>query len=264
MSGNLETTAPAFTKNTSANISLENLLLINLNQFSYDLAPRLQQKNNDRHQTYIERDKSKIDNIEKTFQPVLTELREKEFPLTTKKLLLAIAASLKKQTISRQFPTNKQHFDVVSSSDNTKTFSTIFHWFWPSIPKLNKIFQFIEANYNQHITLSVLATEVGYSENYLCNLVKSKTARTIHKWIVERRMLLARYELLTTNKTVTKIAETVGYEDPGHFMRQFRKTHNTSPKMWRNIRRAQKCIHPFNKCPLIGMQIVKTATSTEG
>ena len=103
MSGNLQTIVPAFTKNTSANLSLENLLLINLNQFSYDLAEGLEQKNNGQHSTYIDRDKGEIDNIEKMLQPVFTKLREKESSLTAKELLLAIASCLKKQNIERQF-----------------------------------------------------------------------------------------------------------------------------------------------------------------
>ena len=257
MSGNLQAIAPVFTKNTSVNLSLDNPILINLNQFSYDLAERLQEKNNPQHSTYIDRDKGEIDNIEKMFQPVFTKLREKKSSLTAKELLSAIASCLKKQTIEGQSLINEQNLDVISSSSNTKTLSTISHWFWPKIPQLATVFKFIEANYNQQIGISDIAKEIGYSEAYLCSIVKSKTDRTIHKWIVERRMIRARYELLTTNKTVTKIAETVGYEDTSYFIRQFRKLHNTSPKVWRNIRRTQKCIHPFNKCPLIGMQIVK-------
>ena len=245
MSDNLQTIAPAFTKNTSANFSLDNPILINLNQFSYDLAEGLQQKNNGQHSIYIDRDKSEIDNIEKMFQPVFIKLGEKESSLTTKELLLAIAACLKKQTIEGQSLINEQNLDVISLSSNTKTLSTISHWFWPKIPQLAKVFQFIEANYNQKITLSDLAREVGYSETYLCSLVKSKTARTIHKWIVERRMIRARYELLTTNKTVTKIAATVGYEDTGNFINQFRKLHNKTPKVWRNMRDTQELFSPI-------------------
>ncbi len=257
MSGNLATINSAITKNTSSALSLPNLFLVNLKQFSYDLANQLQQKNSTQHLASGSQYERQIDDIEKMFQPVFTKLQEKESPLTAQELLLAIAACLKKQTIEGQFLSNKGNLDVISSSGKTKTSSTISHWFWPSIPKLDKVFQFIEANYNQQISLSNLATEIGYSEAYLCTLVKSQTGRTIHNWIVERRMIQARYELLTTDKTVTKIAETVGYEDTGNFINQFRRFHNKTPKVWRNIRRTQRCIHPFNRCALIGMQIIK-------
>ena len=144
-----------------------------------------------------------------------------------------------------QFLSNKGNIDVISSSTNTKTFATISDWFWPKIPKLDKVFQFIEANYNQQISLSNIANEIGYSEAYLCTLVKSKTGRTIHNWIVERRMIQARHELLKTDKTVTKIAATVGYEDTGNFINQFRKLHNKTPKVWRNMRHTQALSSPI-------------------
>lgn len=169
-------------------------------------------------------------------QPIFTKLREKESPLTAKELLLAVVACLKKQNIEGQFLSNKGNIDVISSSTNTKTLATISDWFWPKIPKLDKVFKFIEANYNQQISLSKIANEIGYSEAYLCTLFKNKTGRTIHTWIVERRMIQARHELLTTDKTVTKIAATVGYEDTGNFINQFRKIHKKTPKVWRNMR----------------------------
>ncbi len=109
------------------------------------------------------------------------------------------------------------------------------HWFWPSISHLNQVFDFIEANYGQHITVYDVAQAVGYSIAYLSNLVKSKTGRTIHNWIVERRMAEARALLLKTDQPINQIAAAVGYPDPGHFIRQFRKLYSVPPKEWRNI-----------------------------
>lgn len=257
MSNNSAANTLSLNEKVSANLLLENLLLVNLKQLSYDLANQLQEKNSERHSDCISQDQDEIHTIEKTFQPVFSQLREQESLFTAKELLSAIAVCLKKQSNEQRSPTNEQNLDVIYSSGSTKTLSTITRWFWPKIPQLVAVFQFIETNYNRQISISDVASEVGYSETYLCSLVKTKTHRTIHKWIVERRMLRARYDLLTTNKTVTKIAETVGYEDTGHFIRQFRKLHNISPKVWRSIRRTQNCIHPFNRCALIGMKIVK-------
>ena len=121
MSDNLQTIAPVLTKNTSANLSLDNPILINLNQFSYDLAEGLQQKNNGQHSIYIDRDKSEIDNIEKMFQPVFIKLGEKESSLTTKELLLAIAACLKKQTIEGQSLINEQNLGVAEFRDEAES-----------------------------------------------------------------------------------------------------------------------------------------------
>ncbi|WP_138506914.1 helix-turn-helix domain-containing protein [Nostoc sp. PA-18-2419] len=114
--------------------------------------------------------------------------------------------------------------------------------FWPSISHVNQVFDFIEANYSQHITVYDVAQAVGYSTAYLSNQVKSKTGRTIHNWIVERRMTEARALLLKTDQAVNQIAAAVGYPDPGHFIRQFRQLYSRPPKEWRNIHRSQSGI----------------------
>ncbi|MBW4570934.1 MAG: helix-turn-helix domain-containing protein [Tolypothrix carrinoi HA7290-LM1] len=114
--------------------------------------------------------------------------------------------------------------------------------FWPSISHLNQVFDFIEANYGQQITVYNVAQAVGYSTAYLSNLVKSKTGRTIHSWIVDRRMAEARSLLLKTDQAVNKIAAAVGYPDAGHFTRQFRQLYKVAPKVWRNIHCSQSGI----------------------
>lgn len=43
---------------------------------------------------------------------------------------------------------------------------------FPSIPRLRKVFEFIELNYHQSISLKEVAQAVGYSSAYLTNLVR--------------------------------------------------------------------------------------------
>jgi AraC-like DNA-binding protein len=116
-------------------------------------------------------------------------------------------------------------------------FKNFFPQSWRLNSQLKPVFDFIEANYNQQINVSNVATAVGYSQAYLSNLVKQQTGRTIHNWIVERRMTEARTLLRKTDRSVTQIAAAVGYPDTGHFIRQFRLLYNITPKMWRNTNR---------------------------
>jgi PAS domain S-box-containing protein len=109
---------------------------------------------------------------------------------------------------------------------------------FPGCSQLNKVFQFIEDNYHKPINLCDVAQAVGYSPAYLTNLVKRRTTRTIHDWIVNRRMAEACSLLLETDQSVNQIAAAVGYPDAGHFTRQFRKHHEMSPKGWRNKHRS--------------------------
>ncbi|KAF3889821.1 MULTISPECIES: response regulator transcription factor [Nostocales] len=109
----------------------------------------------------------------------------------------------------------------------------------PSEPELREVFRFIEANYNQQITLSDVAGAVGYSPAYLTNLVRRQTGQTVQGWIIERRMAAARSLLLETNERVEEIAAQVGYYHTVHFFRQFRQYHGTTPQAWRRTQLAQ-------------------------
>ncbi|MBN4005783.1 response regulator transcription factor [Nostoc sp. LPT] len=109
------------------------------------------------------------------------------------------------------------------------TDSSIF----PSIPQLKEVFDFIEAHYDQGITLCDVAVAVGYSPAYLTNRVAKQTGETVNCWIVKRRMAGARFLLQNNNETVEKIAKALGYQDVSHFSRQFRQHHGLPPQAWR-------------------------------
>jgi PAS domain S-box-containing protein len=110
---------------------------------------------------------------------------------------------------------------------------------FPNSPKLNEVFRFIEANYHQPITLCDVAQAVDYSSAYLTDLVRQETGKTVNQWIVERRIVEAQRLLLETDQTVKEIAISIGYQYEGHFFRQFRKYHGTTPQVWRNWQRTQ-------------------------
>lgn len=103
-----------------------------------------------------------------------------------------------------------------------------------SQPLLNSVFSFIEAHYQDSISLREVAEAVGRSPAYLTDLVRRETGKTVLCWIVERRMAEARRLLLETNQSVEQIAEAVGYIDRRHFSRQFLRLHEATPQAWRS------------------------------
>ena len=156
-------------------------------------------------------------------------------PSTVEELLKALAACLEKQaTLQQWYATQSQRNSELPCAD-TATLSVTPKSILPFVPKLREVFDFIEANYHQPITLCDVAKVVGYSPTYLTSLVRCQTGQTVHCWIVERRMAEARSLLLKTDWPVNQIAAAVGYPDSGHFIRQFRRIYNTTPKMWRNM-----------------------------
>ncbi len=104
-------------------------------------------------------------------------------------------------------------------------------------PLLVKVFDFIESNYGQPISLVDLAIAMNLSTSYLSASIREMTGRTVLEWIKERRMAEARRLLLETDDDIAQIAETVGYQDVTYFIRQFRQSHLKSPQAWRQAHR---------------------------
>ena len=159
-------------------------------------------------------------------------------PCTVEELLGAISARLEKQTILRKSYTAEcQQVPPYKPTDTERL--PDFKSISPADSRLKKVFQFIEDNYHQPINVCDVAQAVGYSPAYLTDFVKRQTKRSIHCWIVSRRMQQARSLLLETDQPVNQIAEAVGYPDAGHFIRQFRQLYSMPPKVWRNTHRTQ-------------------------
>lgn len=110
---------------------------------------------------------------------------------------------------------------------------------FPSIPRLREVFEFIELNYHQPISLKKVAQAVGYSSAYLTDLVRKLTGKTVNNWIIERRIMEARRLLLETNYSVEQIALDVGYQNINHFYCQFRNYYKNTPRAWRESQRCQ-------------------------
>ena len=158
-------------------------------------------------------------------------------PSTAEELLGAIAARLEKQAAIRQWCAVESQRVLAPPPADTAKPAAAPQSIFPSDPQLSEVFHFIEANYHQPITLCDVAQAVGYSPAYLTDLVRRQTGQTVNRWIVKRRMAQTCSLLLLTDQSVAQIAEAVGYQNAGHFFRQFRQYHGTTPQAWRNAQR---------------------------
>jgi AraC-like DNA-binding protein len=93
--------------------------------------------------------------------------------------------------------------------------------------------RFIERNCLLPISLRDVAAAVNRSPSYVATTVKAATGKTVVAWIIAGRLAEARNRLLHTDEMIDVIAERVGYADPTHFIRLFRRTHNATPAAWR-------------------------------
>lgn len=152
-------------------------------------------------------------------------------PLTADELIEAVVARLARYSLL-----NHQSTESESSAPSIALLPSTekkIPSFFPSIPQLSEVFDFIEANYSKGITLSDVAKAAGYTPAYITSLVGKQTGKTINRWIIERRMIAACHLLKETNKSIENIAREIGYQDACHFSRQFRQHWKTTPQAWR-------------------------------
>jgi len=69
--------------------------------------------------------------------------------------------------------------------------------------------------------------------NYLSNVIKTKTGKTIGAWISEKSIAESRSLLQNTNLPIKDIAYRLGFTDTAHFSKFFKKQVGTSPVEYR-------------------------------
>jgi AraC family transcriptional regulator, transcriptional activator of pobA len=100
--------------------------------------------------------------------------------------------------------------------------------------------RFIERHCLGPISLRHVAAAVKRSAPHVATVVKASTGKTVVEWITAGRLAEARNRLLHTDEFIDVIAERVGYADPTHFIRVFRRAHLLTPAAWRSMYRPRK------------------------
>ena len=89
-----------------------------------------------------------------------------------------------------------------------------------------------ELNENK-FQVQYFAEKLNLHPNYLNSVIKSKTGRTVIDWISERSLSVAKSLLMTTSYSTKEIAFKLGFSEPTHFSRFFKKQTHVSPTEFR-------------------------------
>lgn len=87
---------------------------------------------------------------------------------------------------------------------------------------------FVNEHYNEPLTLSWVANEMGKSTNYLGATFKKEVGESFTEYLTVYRMEQAKKLLLNTNKKIKEVCEEVGYTDYIYFSRMFKQVHGCS------------------------------------
>ncbi|MCM3786177.1 AraC family transcriptional regulator [Neobacillus mesonae] len=86
---------------------------------------------------------------------------------------------------------------------------------------------------NKNSSVTELASQLNLSKSYFQHIYKELFSCSVMKDIINARLEHAKYLLDHSELPVTKIANSCGYENDTHFMRQFKKFVGVSPKQYR-------------------------------
>lgn len=82
-------------------------------------------------------------------------------------------------------------------------------------------------------TVAWCADQLHLSPNYFGDLVKKKTGKTAIEHIQRKMMDTAKDYLIQTNKSISVIAYSLGYQYPQYFSRAFKKATGQTPNEYR-------------------------------
>lgn len=100
---------------------------------------------------------------------------------------------------------------------------------------LQKLWRFIEENYDHPLTLSDLAEATSVTPSYLIRLCRKHNQPTPMQWLWNVRVERGHDLLKYTGLTVAEIAYRVGFSSPYHFSRLFRQRTGVAPTHARSI-----------------------------
>ena len=83
------------------------------------------------------------------------------------------------------------------------------------------------------LSAAALADLTGYSSGYLSRVFRQEFGVSIHDYVLESRMTLARELLLRTHLRVYEIARNVGYDDSNYFIKVFRGFTGMTPQEYK-------------------------------
>lgn len=103
---------------------------------------------------------------------------------------------------------------------------------------VNNIIDIINQNYmDQTFCIDVIADSLNISSQYLGNIFKKHTLKTILEYISEVRMNKARELLEDKEFSIAEISERVGYTSSSYFYKAFKREHGITPADYRKSAR---------------------------
>ena len=95
------------------------------------------------------------------------------------------------------------------------------------------VVKYINSHISENVSTSVLSDVTGYSSGYLSRIFRQEIGMSIHDYVAQTRMNLAKEMLMNTNLKIYEAAENCGYENTTYFIKIFRINTGMTPQDYR-------------------------------
>ena len=99
--------------------------------------------------------------------------------------------------------------------------------------RVRKAASFIHENFYTHIRLKDIASYCSLSVRRFSELFKKETGQSFLQYLHACRIDWAKKQMQETDKSITNIAFEAGYDDSGHFVKNFKKYEGITPSQYR-------------------------------
>lgn len=101
---------------------------------------------------------------------------------------------------------------------------------------LRHVLDWIEAHLAQPLLLADLAEQAALSEYHFARMFRQSMGLAPHQYVMQRRMVQAKAQLLNSERSLTAIAMACGFSSPSHFSNRFRAVYGLTPSQLRASR----------------------------
>jgi AraC-like DNA-binding protein len=99
----------------------------------------------------------------------------------------------------------------------------------------DRILSWMQAHYQETVTLSVASKAIGVSTSTLVHRLPSETGKTFKQLLQEIRITEAKKLLATSALDISTVAENCGFFDQSHFTHEFKRAISITPGQFRKL-----------------------------
>lgn len=127
---------------------------------------------------------------------------------------------------------------ILSKLSQSKAYYTLFDHATlrprsDEVNKLEKVFEFVNYNFPNQISIHEVASTIGYTPNSFCRFFKKHTKTKFIDFLNEFRIRKSEILLNNPNTSISAAMYSSGFNNPSYFSRQFKKFRGVTPSEYR-------------------------------